>query len=134
MTQDGGAEFLPAVRRARIERLDIYEISEAELQLLERGSPESILLNFAVFLISIAASFLIALLTTEIQSLRMFNVFVIVTVVGFVAGIILLALWARYRRSTSALLRQIRQRMPPEGVSTIEIEIGQSRLACCRFG
>lgn len=127
MSQEGEPEFLPAVRRARIERLDIYEISEAELQLLERGSPESILLNFAIFLISIAASFLIALLTTEIESVRMFNVFVIITVVGFITGLVLLALWARYRRSTSTIFRQIRQRMPPEGVPTVEIDLSQSR-------
>lgn len=122
MAQDSGLEFLPAVRRARIERLDIYEISETELQILERGSPESILLNFAIFLISIAASFLIALLTTEIQSSRTFAVFVIVTVVGFIIGAILLAFWAWYRRSTTTMFEQIRRRMPPEGVPTTEID------------
>jgi hypothetical protein len=122
MAQDGGPEFLPAVRRARIERLDIYEISETELQILERGSPESILLNFAIFLISIAASFLIALLITEIQSSRTFTVFVIVTVVGFIIGTILLAFWAWYRRSTTTMFEQIRRRMPPEGVPTAEID------------
>lgn len=118
MPQDSEAEFLPAIRRARIERLDIYEISEAELQILERGSPESLFLNFAIFLISVAASFLVALLTTEIQSVRVFNVFVIVTVIGFVAGAVLLLLWARYRRSTTTIFAQIRRRMPPEGVPT----------------
>lgn len=64
MSSQDRPKFLPAVRRARIERLDIYEISETELQILERGSPDSILLNFAIFLVSIAVSFLVALLTT----------------------------------------------------------------------
>jgi hypothetical protein len=122
MAQENQPKFLPAVRRARIERLDIYEISETELQILERGAPESIFLNFAIFLISISASFLVALLTIEIQSVRVFNVFIVVTVVGFTIGAVLLALWAWYRRSTTTMFAQIRRRMPPEGIPTTEIE------------
>jgi NADH:ubiquinone oxidoreductase subunit K len=114
--------FFPAVRRARIEHLDIYEISETELQILERGSPESILLNFAIFLISVAASFVIALLTTEITSSRIFTVFVIIAAVGLIIGTVLMALWAWYRRSTKTIFDQIRRRMPPEGLPTAEID------------
>ncbi len=111
-----GSEFLPAIRRARIDRLNIYEVSDSEPQLLERGSPESLFLNFAIFLLSSATSLLAALLTTNIESTRVFNVFVIVTVVGFIVGMFLLALWRWYRRSRSTIFEQIRQRMPPEGV------------------
>jgi len=111
-----GSEFLPEIRRARIDRLNIYEVSDSELQLLERGSPESLFLNFAIFLLSSAISLLAALLTTNIESTRVFNVFVIVTVVGFIAGMFLLALWRWYTRSRSTIFEQIRQRMPPEGV------------------
>jgi hypothetical protein len=109
-------EFLPAVRRARIERLNIYEISETELQILERGSPDSLFLNFAIFLLSSALSFLVALLTTEISSARIFNVFAIITTVAGVSGVVLLALWAWHRRSTTTIFEQIRRRMPPEGI------------------
>jgi len=111
-----GSKFLPEIRRARIDRLNIYEVSDSELQLLERGSPESLFLNFAIFLLSSAISLLAALLTTNIESTRVFNVFVIVTVVGFIAGMFLLALWRWYTRSRSTIFEQIRQRMPPEGV------------------
>jgi hypothetical protein len=96
--------------------LNIYEVSDSELQLLERGSPESLFLNFAIFLLSSATSLLAALFTTNIESTRVFNVFVIVTVVGFIVGMFLLALWRWYRRSRSTIFEQIRQRMPPEGV------------------
>ncbi len=51
------SEFLPAIRRARIDNLTIYEISDAELNILERGSPDSIYLNVAIALISSAISF-----------------------------------------------------------------------------
>jgi Na+/melibiose symporter-like transporter len=108
-------ELLPAIRRARIDRLNIYEISEAELQVLEHGSPESLFLNFAIFLLSSASSLLVTLLTTKIESERLFYVFVIVTVIGFIAGLVLMFLWRRNRQSTSLVFAEIRRRMPPEG-------------------
>jgi hypothetical protein len=114
--ETGNQEFLPAVRRARYERLDIYEVSDSELQLLERGSSESLFLNFAIFLLSSSFSLLVALLTTNIESIRAFNIFVIITVVGFIGGVLLLALWGWHRRSRATLFEQIRRRMPPEGV------------------
>lgn len=110
------AELLPAIRRARIDNLDIYEISEQELQLLERGSPESVYLNFAVFLLSSAVSLLSALVTMSVASLHVFTVFVVLTSIGFVGGVFLLCLWFRNRESTLAVLAQIRRRMPPDGV------------------
>jgi hypothetical protein len=116
MSDQNSTEFLPAVRRARIDRLNIYEVSDTELQILERGSPESLFLNFAILLLSVSASFLVALVTTDISSPRTFAVFVIVTIVGFIIGALLLALWAWHRRSTVTVLQQIRRRMPPEGI------------------
>jgi hypothetical protein len=54
MTPDRSSpsELLPAIRRARIDSLDIYEVSEYELALLERGSPDCLFLNFAIFLLT----------------------------------------------------------------------------------
>jgi hypothetical protein len=116
MTDRNQTEFLPAVRRARIERLNIYEVSEEELELLERGSPESLFLNFALILLSTAISLLITLLTADISSDRVFYVFVIFTVIGFIGGAVLLVLWLWYRQSTTNVFEQIRRRMPPEGI------------------
>lgn len=109
--------LLPAIRRAKLDRLDIYEISESELETLERGAPDSLFLNFAIFLLSSAISFLTALLTTNIESPRAFAVFVILTVVGLVGGAMLLALWCWFRQSKIKIFAQIRGRMPPEGVA-----------------
>jgi hypothetical protein len=108
-------EFQPEIVRARYDRLTIYEISEDELELLVRGAPDSVLLNFAIFLLSAAVSFLTALLTTTIDSDRLFVVFVIFTVAGFVIGSIMMALWWRGRRSVSSLIESIRNRLPPGG-------------------
>jgi hypothetical protein len=115
MTDRDEPAFLPAIRRARIESLNIYELSEEELELLERGSPDSLFLNFAVFLLSTGISLLTALLTTDIPSERLFSVFVVVTVLSFLSGTVLLFLWRWYRRSTTKIFEQIRRRMPPEG-------------------
>jgi hypothetical protein len=108
--------LLPAIRRAKIDRLNIFEVSESELDILERGSPESLFLNFAIFLLSSSGNLLIALLTTKIEAERVFYTFVIGTLVGFIGGLLLLALWGWYRRSRSRIFEQIRRRMPPEGV------------------
>src|SRR5712691_10613696 len=113
-SQPRGSEFPPAIRRARIDRLNIYEVTDSELQLIERGSPESLFLNFAIFLLSSAVSLLVALLTTKIEETRVFIIFVAVTIIGFVGGALLLALWGWHRRSRSTIFDQIRRRMPPE--------------------
>ncbi len=105
----------PAIHRVRLDRLRIFEISEAELESLERGSPESIYLNLALAVLAVAISFSISLATTEIDSNRTFTVFVVVTVVGYVAGLTLGALWLISRRSLKSVSAEIRSRIPAEG-------------------
>lgn len=111
------AEFLPAVRRARYEQLTIYEVSEAELDILEKGSPDLLFLNFAVFLLSVSISFIIALLTTEVKSQVTFVVFIVFAIVGLLGGAFLLIMWSRDRSSVSKCTKTIRDRLPPaEGI------------------
>ena len=106
---------LPAIRRARLDTLTIWEISEAELQAIENGSPDSLFLNFAIFLLSVAISFSATLATTKITIDRIFQVFVIITVVGYLGGTILFAMWWRSHKSTRSITRTIRERLLPEG-------------------
>ena len=106
----------PTIHRVRLEKLRIFEITEAELEALERGSPESIFLNLAIGVLSIAVSFTIALATTRIESDRTFAVFVIVTTLGFISGITFGLLWFISRRSLRNVAAEIRSRIPPEGV------------------
>ena len=109
--------FLPEIRRVRFERLTIYEVSESELDTLERGSPDSLYLNIAIALLSVAVSLTATLLTATIKSLAIFVVFVVCTVVGYVGGILLLLLWRRTRRSLINCAAAIRNRLPPEGIA-----------------
>ncbi|WP_139690639.1 hypothetical protein [Aeromonas sobria] len=107
--------FSPAIRRAYIQQLTIYEISEDELKALESGSPVSLHLNFAVFLLSVAMSFFTALLTTNFPSDRIFTTFVVVLSVSFLIGMFLLILWFKEHISGSSIGTRVRNRLIPEG-------------------
>lgn len=109
------SHFLPEIRVGKIGLLIVHQISDDELTRLSQGSGQSQFLNFGIGVLSVAISFLISLLTTTITSDRLFTVFVIVTALGFIAGIVFMLLWWCTRKPISALVKEIRQRMPPEG-------------------
>ena len=102
------------INRGRVQSVSVYEVTERELSILEIGPQSSIFLNFAIFLLSVSISFLIALLTTTIGSDRTFAVFVVITAVGLVAGVVLLAVWYRSHRSVSDTIVNIKSRIPGE--------------------
>ncbi len=106
----------PAIHRIPLGKLRIFEITEGELEALERGSPESIFLNLAIAVLSIAISFSVALATSKIENDRTFDVFVIVTSVGYVAGTTFGLLWFISRRTLRNVSAEIRSRIPPEGI------------------
>lgn len=101
----------PKINRAKFDSLVLYEITENELDIIERGSPSSAYLNFAIFLITLGISFLVSLLTVDIQSLFKFTVFVVISVIGFAIGSFLLYLWYRNRSSFSEVIDKIRSRL-----------------------
>ncbi len=106
------------VRRGTFAQLTIYEVAEYELDILAHGSPDSLYLNFAIFLLSVGISFLIGLLTA-VLSPRVFTIFVVITTVGFLIGLLMLIIWLKRRSSTSDLVGKIRSRLPSEGVQEL---------------
>lgn len=108
-------DFSPAIRRARIQQLTIYEISEEELKVLESGSPVSLHLNFAIFLISVAISFATTLATATFETDRMYTVFVVILVISSLIGAFLLILWFKERKTGSYIAESVRNRLNPEG-------------------
>jgi ABC-type Fe3+-siderophore transport system permease subunit len=106
------------IRRGVILQMTIYEVAEDELETLAHGSPDSVYLNFAIFLLSIATAFLISLLTTEVSN-RTFAVFVILIAVGYVLGAFFSILWYKNRKSISALVQRIQERLPQEGIQEV---------------
>lgn len=109
------SDFLPEIRFGKIGVLKVHQITDEELNKMEQGSSHSILLNIGISVISIAISFLISLLTTKIESDRLFIVFVLITISFFLAGIILVIIWWIQREPLKRLIQEIRNRMPPEG-------------------
>lgn len=102
----------PKIRKGRVDSLIIYEISEGELETIERGSPNSTLLNFSIFLFSIATSFLVTLLTVDLSNkLKLFIVFTIITIVGFIIGLVLFILWWRTKNDVDIVLKKIKERI-----------------------
>lgn len=110
------------VRRGAFARLTLYDVEERELEDLAKGSSDSLYLNFAIFLLSIAISFFIALLTAVVSN-NVFIVFVVITTVGFIVGTFLLILWWMKRKSVSDLVKKIKNRLPPEGIQEVKTEI-----------
>jgi hypothetical protein len=110
------SDFQPEIRRARFQRLTIYELSETELDTLEKGSPDSIYLNISIALLSVAVSLTVTLVTATLSHAA-FTVFVVLVAVGYVVGVVLLLLWHNSRRSVVTCARTIRDRLPPTGVA-----------------
>jgi len=102
------------VRRARVDSVDLYEVKDSELDILEKGSPAGLQLNFAIFLLSIASAFLISLLTTTFTNSTIQTAFIVVTVVGFLGGLYLLLVWWGTHKSISSIVVIIRKRMIKE--------------------
>jgi NADH:ubiquinone oxidoreductase subunit K len=108
----------PRIVRGQVDSLSLFEITDYELEVLEQGAPNAIFLNFAVFFISIALSFLITLMTVTSVSTKTFIVFVVFTVVGFAVGGVLLVLWYRTRSKISVLVQKIKARVPMVSADT----------------
>lgn len=105
-------EVGPKIKRARYDSLELFEVSEGELTIIERGSPSSTYLNFAIFLISLAISFLTTLLTVDLTNkIILFTIFTVVCVIGFMVGIFLTILWLRSKNEFSDVIKKIRNRM-----------------------
>jgi hypothetical protein len=109
------SDFLPEIRRARFDKLTIYEVSDSELEILAKGSPDSTYLDFSIGLLSAAIAFSITLATTKIESDRTFTAFVIAVIIGYLSGFLLLLLWWKNHTSVSSVIKSIRSRLPPEG-------------------
>lgn len=104
------------VRRGRVDSVDLYEVKENELELLEKGLPASLQLNFAIFLLSIAFSAILTLATATIKWPIMETVFVVVAVIGILLGVYLLISWRRTRTSIAGTIATVRNRIPPEPI------------------
>lgn len=101
----------PKIKKGKVDSLTIYEVTEAELEAIEIGSPNSNLLNFGIALVTTAISFLITLLTVDVTDIKLFIVFTLVTIVGFAGGGILLYMWYKTKNNVELIFKKIRDRI-----------------------
>jgi len=108
------------VRRGRVDSVDLYEIKENELELLEKGSPATLKLNFAIFLFSIALACIIALATTTFKWPIIESIFTFISVIGVLMGAYLLISWWRTKTSIAEVISRIKNRIPEEPIPSSE--------------
>lgn len=114
MSQEGDSgQNEPRIVRGRVDSLSLYEITDNELYILEKGSPNSVYLNFSIALLSAGVAFITALLSIDIQSgsLIVFIVFVVLSCVSLVGGVFLLLLWYKLKNGTKDVVKKIKDRV-----------------------
>ncbi len=108
------------VRRAKLDSLKIYEITEKELDTIEKGSGDSLFLNFSIALFSIFISFLIVLLTVDFfyndkdDLIIKFIIFICLTGITFIGSIICFIAWYRNKGDFKITIEDIKNRMDVE--------------------
>jgi len=70
-------------------------------------------LTFALSFLSSALSFFVALLASDIPSIRVFTVFVVLLAATAIAALVFFIFWFVQHRSSRNLVGEIKGRMPP---------------------
>lgn len=105
----GELDFVP------LGKLTVFPITEHELDSLQRGAPDSIFLTFGIAALSVSITAFLSVIALTTESTIVSIVYWIVIVVGFLAGLVLLALWNHYRGHNGQILDTVRKRKNPEG-------------------
>ena len=102
------------VRKSFVEYVNIYEVTESELDTLESGGKGGVYLDFAIGVVSIAITCLTALFTCDFKFPWMFNIFVCFSIIGIIGGALLLILWHKESKSTKQVITKIKERLKDE--------------------
>lgn len=125
------------VKRGKFDSLTIYDVTSQELKIIENGSTNSLFLNFAIFLISVSASFFTSVFTVEWfpkgesqeQHLISFIVFLIIAILTLIVGIICTILWFRSHDNFKETITTIKNRLKeevvenPEDDESVDVEV-----------
>ncbi|QEH35975.1 hypothetical protein OJF2_45330 [Aquisphaera giovannonii] len=106
---------------APLGELKVYELSEAEFDRLAEGASGQLHLNFALAMLPTALSVLISLLTTTIESNRVYLAFLVAFWALLVQGLISLLRWWLYSRTHRKRIEGSRARMPVRPVIAEQI-------------
>lgn len=111
------------LRRHGIAHVETFDVTWDELDSLRRaGGDIGVDFSFGLFCFATAASFLIALLTTEIQSRVTSDAFIFVVIGGFFASAVFCIRWWRNRGEFQAIIKRIQDR--PIEIGPVGDELG----------
>jgi hypothetical protein len=116
------------VKRGRFDSLTIYDVTAQELTIIENGSTNSLYLNFAIFLLSVSASFFASVFTVEWfpkglePHLVSFIVFLIIAVLTFLVGIVCGIVWWKTQDEFKANIKTIKNRLKVEKIENSDDE------------
>lgn len=102
----------PVVRVAPVGDLNVYQVSESELDELAKGGASSLWLNFALALLPTGVGIVVTMRSSQLSDTN-FVLFTCVAVILFVIGAICLAVWLFGYKCSRKLVEQIKRRMPP---------------------
>ena len=116
------------INRGKLDSLNIYEVSERELLIIEKGSNDSIFLNFSIFFTSISISFFIVLFTVDFfyedrdDLMIKFIVFLCIAILFLIGGIICFIAWWRNKDDFKTTITEIKERMKVTKIETQDEE------------
>ncbi len=100
------------IKRAKVDSLTIYEITESELQLLQNGSQSSFYLNICISSASFFVAFIISLLTTSFTGKEIIKtVFVCISVCTFIVMILYFIRWLFAKKDLKKIFERIKNRI-----------------------
>jgi len=123
MAKNTNSEKSIRIRRGRVDSVCLYEVKENELEILEKGEPTSLQLNFSISLLSIAFTSMSALCTATFDSPLIQIIFLLVAIIGILFGVYFLLLWWKGRKPIKMVIQTIKNRIPPEIVDEGEEEL-----------
>lgn len=98
--------------RGSVDSLALYEITDYELEIFEKGGPSSTYFNISVALLSVGLSFMSTIMTVDIVNIKTYTLFLLLSLVGIVGGAVNLVLWLKTRSPTKHICEKIRARVP----------------------
>jgi Na+-driven multidrug efflux pump len=119
----------PTVHLAPPAKLNAYVLYEHELDALSQGAPSSLMLNFSLFFLGVAATSFGTLFSIPGESDRAYYTFLILFLVTTIAGVVLLGLWWFMRTPVRRLIAEIKSQMPPNPETRNEPDSGSSPAA-----
>ena len=110
IVQLSSSDIGPEIKRFGIKTVEIYDVTNEELEQIENGLPYSIYLNFSISLLSMAVPSIFSLLTTQINNLEIMIIFYCFTICCIILGLIFLIIWFINRKKLPSVIKKIRER------------------------